>query len=264
MRLAIFTSNALRHKYLANALSALARDCMVVVEAKPGDAVEAKPDSGFLASHFAGRYTQETSFFGGHALLRTSSLPLMHGEVNSVQVLNAIDEFQPDTAVVFGSSIIREPLLSRIPSGRFINLHLGLSPYYRGSGTNFWPFVNRELHYVGATLLHIDAGIDTGDIIAHVRPEFTPGDTVHSAGCKTIREGVGAIAECLRILAEGGQLPRVAQWKCAEGERYYRKKDVTEAVLLEYQRNIDAGVVTDYLEAGIPPVRLVTLARGGY
>jgi phosphoribosylglycinamide formyltransferase 1 len=260
MRLAIFTSNALRHKYLANTLAALVQDCMVVVEAKPGDGVEQSPEADTLAKHFAGRYAEEVRYFRGNDLLHRSSLPVLHGEVNSGVVLDAIDGFQPDAAVVFGASIIREPLLSRISVGRFINLHLGLSPYYRGSGTNFWPFVNRELQYVGATLLHIDAGIDTGDIIAHVRPEFTPDDTVHSAGCKTIRDGVMAIADCLRIVEAGRPLSRVRQWKDAACDRFYRKRDVTEATVIEYQRNIDAGVVKDYLEAENPPIRLVALA----
>lgn len=260
MRLAIFTSNALRHKYLANTLAASVQDCMVVVETKLGDGVEQSPEAGTLVKHFSERYAEEGGYFHGNDLLRPSSLPVLHGEVNSGVVLDAIDRFQPDAAVVFGASIIREPLLSRIPAGRFINLHLGLSPYYRGSGTNFWPFVNRELQYVGATLLHIDAGIDTGDIIAHIRPEFTLGDTVHSTGCKTIRDGVMAIADCLRIVEEGRPLPRVQQWKDAVCDRYYRKRDVTEATLIEYQRNIDAGVVKDYLEAQNPPIRLVSLA----
>jgi methionyl-tRNA formyltransferase len=260
MKLVVFTSNALRHKYLANTLAAAVQDCLVIVEAKPGDGIEQKPDSGFLARHFAGRYAEETRHFGGNDILRAKSLPLMHGEVNSGPVIEAIDEFKPDAAVVFGASIIREPLLSRIPAGRFINLHLGLSPYYRGSGTNFWPFGNRELQYVGATLLHIDAGIDTGDIVAHVRPEFTADDTVHSAGCKTIKAGVAAIVECLRVVGEGRVLVRVQQWKSAVCDRYYRKNDVTEAVLLEYQRNIEGGMVKNYLEAGSAPVRLVTLA----
>ena len=34
---------------------------------------------------------------------------------------------------------------------KIINAHLGLSPYYRGSGTNIFPFVNKEIEYVGVT-----------------------------------------------------------------------------------------------------------------
>ena len=76
---------------------------------------------------------------------------------------------RPDVVLVFGTGILREPLLSAF-DGRIINIHLGLSPYYRGAGTNFWPLVNREPEYVGATIHYLDAGIDTGPIISHARP----------------------------------------------------------------------------------------------
>ena len=37
-----------------------------------------------------------------------------------------------------------------------LNIHLGLSPYYRGAGTNFWPLVNGEPEYCGATIHFLD------------------------------------------------------------------------------------------------------------
>ena len=52
-------------------------------------------------------------------------------------------------------------------SRKFLNVHLGLSPYYRGSGTNVWPLINTEPDMVGATLC-IDAGIDNGEIIHQI------------------------------------------------------------------------------------------------
>ena len=91
----------------------------------------------------------------------------------------------PDVVLVFGTGILREPLLSAF-DGRIINIHLGLSPYYRGAGTNFWPLVNREPEYVGATIHYLDAGIDTGPILAHARPTIARGDGPHDIGNKTI------------------------------------------------------------------------------
>ena len=77
---------------------------------------------------------------------------------------------RPDVVLVFGTGILREPLLSAF-DGRIINIHLGLSPYYRGAGTNFWPLVNREPEYVGATIHYLDAGIDTGPMLAHAQAD---------------------------------------------------------------------------------------------
>ena len=53
-------------------------------------------------------------------------------------------------------------------------------------GTNFWPLVNGEPEYCGATIHFLDVGVDTGPIIAHVRPEIAAGDGPHDIGNKTI------------------------------------------------------------------------------
>ncbi len=57
-----------------------------------------------------------------------------------------------------------------------VNLHGGLSPEYRGADCTFWALYNGEPEKVGCTLHYIDAGIDTGRLIAHVSPEVRAGD----------------------------------------------------------------------------------------
>jgi hypothetical protein len=47
----------------------------------------------------------------------------------------------PDLIISYGCSIIKRPLIEYFDK-KFINIHLGLSPYYKEGGTNFWPFVN--------------------------------------------------------------------------------------------------------------------------
>ena len=160
----------------------------------------------------------------------------------------------------FGSSIIRGPLLTLLPPGRFINLHLGLSPYYRGSGTNFWPFVNGELEYVGSTILHIDAGIDTGDIIAHIRPGIEKGDDVHAVGCRVIRESAAALIEVMGMVQEGRGLNRVKQWR-PDGARYYRSGDFNEEILSIYKNNLSNGLVERYLDNPKKQLKLVPLKK---
>ena len=67
-----------------------------------------------------------------------------------------------------------------------VNIHLGLSPYYKGSATNFWPFVYNKLQFLGVTFMKIDDGVDTGEILHQFRPELKPKDTVHDVGNKLI------------------------------------------------------------------------------
>ena len=115
-----------------------------------------------------------------------------------------------------------------------MNLHLGLSPYYKGNATNFWPFVNNELECLGSTILHVDAGIDTGDIITHVKPKIEIGDNVHTIGCKIIRESVSKIKEILNLIKNGDEINRVKQWKVND-EKIYRLKDFDEDI---FEKNI--------------------------
>ncbi len=123
---------------------------------------------------------------------------------------------------VFGSSILKEELIDSLGSKRIINMHLGLSPYYRGSGTNFWPLYNEEPQYVGATIHYIDKGIDSGKVIGQVQPEITSEDTPHSIGNKTIIAGTRLLSQVLARLEKGERLEGQAQ-DLTEGKLYFFK-----------------------------------------
>ena len=261
MKIILFTSNAIRHRFVANTLAEAADDTLVVCECKPSDA--APGDARLLSrieAHFRARFETEQRFFSGHHAFAPKTLPLIRGEANTPYACDVVRAFAPDMMFAFGSSILKEPLLSLLPPGRFVNLHLGLSPYYRGSGTNFWPFVNEELDYLGATLLHIDAGVDTGDIAAHLRPTVEPDDDVHSVGCRIIRDGAAAMVRSMALVRAGRALPRVEQWE-VRNARYYRKRDFDEDVLRRYLQNLENGLVQRYLAGPKKRLRLVELAH---
>jgi methionyl-tRNA formyltransferase len=61
------------------------------------------------------------------------------------------DRLQPDVIAVFGTSLIRGPLLSKGRLGIF-NLHGGLSPQYRGADCTFWALYNGEPDRLACTL----------------------------------------------------------------------------------------------------------------
>ena len=106
---------------------------------------------------------------------------------------------------MFGTSLIRGPLLARGRLGIF-NLHGGLSPHYRGADCTFWALYNGEPDQVGCTLHRIDAGIDTGMLIAHIRPEVGEGDDELTLFWRAVRDSADAYAELLERLARGEAL----------------------------------------------------------
>jgi methionyl-tRNA formyltransferase len=138
------------------------------------------------------------------------------------------------------------------------NLHLGISPYYRGSGTNFWPFVNKELEYVGSTILHINSGIDTGDIVCHTRPNIEFGDDVHSIGCKVIQSSVQSLLKIMKMIDKGIKPFSTSQWS-VNNEKYYKTSDFNEEILLKYKNNLKNGLIENYISNPKKIIKLINL-----
>ena len=84
----------------------------------------------------------------------SNAVKIRKGEINDEQVVRQIKDLNPDLLVCYGSSLITSDLLE-IYNKRFLNVHLGLSPSYRGSGTNAWLLINNEPHMVGATFMYM-------------------------------------------------------------------------------------------------------------
>jgi methionyl-tRNA formyltransferase len=117
-------------------------------------------------------YSERYADFPGQNILRISS-------INTQEVYDFTTAIKPDLVIVSGTSLIRKQLLSINPSIGIINLHTGLSPYVKGGPncTN-WCIANDEWHLVGNTIMWIDKGIDSGNILTT--------ETVNLEGCKNL------------------------------------------------------------------------------
>ena len=89
--------------------------------------------------------------------------------------------------------------MDRFPN-RILNLHVGISGHYRGSSCNFWPIYDERLEYLGATLLTINSGIDTGEILAQATIEIEEDDTEQSLMGKTLILGADLTIHFIRNL----------------------------------------------------------------
>ena len=77
-----------------------------------------------------------------------------------------------DLYIIFGSSFIKGWLIDYLIEKRAINIHMGLSPYYRGSSCNFWAMYDQNPEYVGATIHRLSKGLDSGDMFFHCLPNM--------------------------------------------------------------------------------------------
>jgi hypothetical protein len=159
-------------------------------------------------------------FFGeGTPMLERRDLLTEVPHINDPRVAELAQRLKPDVIAVFGTSLIRAPLLG---TGRLgmVNLHGGLSPEYRGADCTFWALYNGEPDKVGCTIHFIDTGIDTGSLIAHVCPPVHPQDDELALFWRAVKESAEVYAELLERLRRG---ERLGQSQPGKGSLYQLK-----------------------------------------
>jgi len=237
-----------RHLYVANRLCRAARPIAIIQET--GSQWNAKKIANLLRPKVLWRkgwrwlrdrrrYTGDKEadfFFGGEApRLDRADLLCEVPYINHPDVVELADRHNPDVIAVFGTSLIREPLLHKGRLG-IVNLHGGLSPDYRGADCTFWALYNGEPERVGCTLHFVDAGIDTGTLIAYVSPEVKQGDDELTLFWRAVRDSADVYAELFDRLEMG---ERFEQKQSGKG-RLYMVKNRTwrhERRLAERMRN---------------------------
>lgn len=251
-RIIILTGSELRHGFMRKAM-ALHQDIKVIASYCEGTeksllnrvTANGKCNDNVEMRHVIAREQSEKDFFEPFSTLvpdRSNPLFLKKEAINDPEYVKTIIESDPDFVVVYGSSIIKEPLLSAFKQ-RIINVHLGLSPYYRGSGTNFWALVNGELEFVGATFMHLDANIDTGKILHQMRARIFPNDTPHQIGNRLITD-VAKIYP--HIIRNWDKMEKVSSIAC-KTEKAYKRKDFNAAAVNKLYSNFRNKIVEKYL-----------------
>ena len=105
----------------------------------------------------------------------------------------------PDLIVVVAYGCILPPSVLAIPKYGCVNLHVSLLPKYRGSAPVQWAVLNGDAE-TGVSIMQMDAGLDTGDVLAcekvAIGPEETSGelfDRVTAVGARLLCETLPGI-----------------------------------------------------------------------
>jgi methionyl-tRNA formyltransferase len=104
----------------------------------------------------------------GQTFLSWPDVPILKvSDINSDATVEFTKKLQPGLIVVSGTALVKEKFLNTQASVGIINLHTGLSPYVKGGPncTN-WCIANNDWHLAGNTIMWLNAGIDSGNIIA--------------------------------------------------------------------------------------------------
>jgi phosphoribosylglycinamide formyltransferase 1 len=169
-------------------------------------------------------------------------IKIKNGHINNKNIIDFIKKEKIHHIISYGCSIINSDFINQFKD-KLLNIHLGLSPYYKGSGTNFFPFVNKELHFCGATIMQTSKKIDGGKIIHQIRPDFSFNDNIHTIGNKIIKKT--AIDLCKIILLK--KKIKFFKIKTNYKNKIYKRKDFNEKTLEIAMNNIKNNLIKDYI-----------------
>lgn len=123
------------------------------------------------------------------------------------EAVEQLRTYEADIFIVaaFGQILSQEIL--DMPRYGCVNIHASLLPKYRGSSPIQWAIINGE-EKTGVTIMQMDAGIDTGDMLWKAEVEIAPDDTYASLCDKLAQAGAELIVPSLAAIEKGEVSPQ--------------------------------------------------------
>jgi len=247
MRVTIFSSNQPRHLNLAREFSKFADIVYFISEVNtifPGKVQGFFKKTEIMQNYFSNVIQSEKKIFGNVDFLpnNVKTLAIKSGDLNLLNQDQLGDALSSDLYVIFGASYIKGWLVDFLVSKKAINIHMGLSPYYRGSSCNFWALYDGNPSYVGATIHLLNKGLDSGNILFHCIPKLLDSDNPFDFSMRAVLVAQKGLIKTIK----NGQIfsmSNIQNDKSLE-MRYTKNTQFTDDVALEFiHRNIDLSSV---------------------
>ena len=177
MRITVFTSNQPRHLSYVAKLAEVAETVTAVLECTtiaPGRVTDFYAKSDVMQTYFSKVIAAERRAFGPASFspLNVRTMAVRMGDVNLLSREELSPALEYDVYLVFGSSFLKGWLVEELIARNAVNIHMGMSPFYRGTACNFWALYDEKPEYVGATVHLLSKGLDNGPALFHVRPDY--------------------------------------------------------------------------------------------
>ena len=213
MKLLLIIGTHPRHRFIIEQAFEIFDEVDVIIFQREGllPSIDSKThNNGYstVKKHFEKRLLTEESYYGKKTILELISqlqetkINIHRTDINDLNSDNTLKFLygkKYDLGMFMGPGIISKTLLEALPKNH-INIHLGLSPWYRGSGTMFWPTFNWEPWKTGSTFHRINEHADAGSILHQVCvEELNEKDGVHDTAAKA-------------VLATKKALPKLINW----------------------------------------------------
>ena len=157
-------------------------------------------------------------------------LTLQAGNLSKCSTEFLSDFLKSDIYIVFGSSYIKADLLKFLIKNKAINIHMGISPYYRGTDCNFWALYDDNPHLVGATIHMLSKGLDSGPILYHALSNLKTNPFEYTMS--TVKSAFYSLVERIKNESIFNIKPEPQDKK--KEIRYSKKDEFTEEVIKKF------------------------------
>ena len=166
------------------------------------------------------------------------------GHLKDPDLLESLKKRAPDVLVVASYGKILPPNWIQLPSRFAINVHPSLLPKYRGAAPINWQIIRGETR-TGVTIFKIEAGLDSGDVIAQKECPLGREDNAATLSQKLANEGAPLLmkvletidAKSIRLVPQNGEEATYAP-KLKKGDGLIRWNQAAEDI-----RNLVRGLI---------------------
>ena len=117
-----------------------------------------------------------------------------------------VRELAPEIVVVVAYGRLIPPEILSMPKYGCINLHVSLLPKYRGSAPIQWAVLNGDAR-TGVTIMQLNEGMDTGDILMVSPVDIAPEETSGELFDRVSAQGAATLLQCLQAIQAGAVTP---------------------------------------------------------
>jgi methionyl-tRNA formyltransferase len=137
------------------------------------------------------------------AAARRLGIPVHQPErIRRPEPMETLCHLAPEIMVVVGYGQIIPQALIDLPPRGILNVHASLLPRYRGAAPIQWAIANGETE-TGVTIMQIDAGLDTGDMLLKRTVAIGGGETAPELSARLAPLGAELLIETMDQIAQG-------------------------------------------------------------
>jgi folate-dependent phosphoribosylglycinamide formyltransferase PurN len=240
----VITGNQLAHNYFLNQLRSNFKLTAIFIEKTryPDPAFNSGKEKEVWDEFFINRTITEEALFRFSKCNNVQSNPhnfiVEKGCLNENKTIQLINNFNPTLIIIFGTSLLGSKYLDLYPN-KILNLHVGLSQYYRGSSCNFWPIYNLEPQLLGATIHYVTNRIDGGNILIQDSIELHENDSQFVLMTKPIILGTKLMVESIKCTSVN-----LAKHKKIQPDgKLYQIKDFDSEAIIQVNHQISSGKI---------------------